>query len=74
MTQKARILRHLSKCTKRGITSAEAFNKYGITDLPKRISELRRDGVAISDEYVHSKNRYGDYVKFKRYTLTEGTK
>ena len=69
MSQKEIVLRHLTKCTKKGITSAEAFMKYGIMDLPKRICELRNDGYAFRISPVQKKNRYGKTVTFNRYTL-----
>lgn len=62
------VLKHL-QTRKNGITSWRAHELYGILDLPKRISDLRKDGYAIRGEVVHKKNRYGRKIKFNKYTL-----
>lgn len=69
MTQKKRIIEYMKKHG--SITSMEAFENLGITKLTTRISELRSDGVIIPDEYIETKNRFGEWVSCKRYTLKE---
>ena len=65
MTQHQLILVHLD--TYGSITPMEAFSEYGITKLATRVSELRRQGVAISGEMLDATNRYGEPVRFMRY-------
>ena len=49
------------------ITTMEAFFELGITKLATRISEMKRNGIAIVGETEYSKNRYGQTVHYKRY-------
>ena len=53
------------------ITSFDAFIDLGIACLPKRISELKRDGYTFNDKFEKSRNRYGKLVSYKRYSLKE---
>ena len=68
MTQKEVVLTHLKSGTE--ITSAEAFYKYGISDLPKRISELRKSDYKITSRKGQNVNEYGT-VTFNIYKLEE---
>jgi hypothetical protein len=52
-----------------GITQYEALEKLGVMRLASRISELRRNGCAISSKMVKVKNRYGETCRVKRYTF-----
>ena len=65
MTQHELILAHMD--TYGSITPMDAFMYYGITKLATRVSELRRQGVAITKEPVEAKNRFGQTVRFMRY-------
>lgn len=67
MTQCDLVLRHLEDYG--SITSAEAVTEYGIYRLASRISDLKRQGVVISREFVTGKNRYGDTINYARYYL-----
>ena len=51
------------------ITPYEAFEKLGCTKLSTRIGELKRQGYNITDEWVEDVNRFGENVRYKRYTL-----
>lgn len=51
------------------ISSAEAFELYGITRLSARIFKLRQRGWNISSEPATDKNRYGHTVNFVRYRM-----
>lgn len=51
------------------ITSFDAFVDLGIVCLPKRISELKRDGYTFDIKIEKSKNRYGKLVFYNRYSL-----
>lgn len=68
-SQQKRILKYLK--THKAITRLDSFNKLGITELPKRISELRRLGYPISDEWKEVKNRYGEKTRVKAYSLED---
>lgn len=67
MTQHYLILDYLKRF--HSITPYEAFKDLGITKLATRVSELRRMGFNIPDEWVDDYNRFGDAVRFKRYFL-----
>lgn len=56
----------------RRITSAQAFEKYGITRLSSVISELRAKGYPISTEMTNGTNRYGNPVRYGVYRLPKG--
>lgn len=72
MTQNEKVLHHLR--VNGGITSMEAFHKYGITRLAARISDLRCQGIKIANERRKAKNRDGKTVYFDRYVLKEDEK
>lgn len=68
MTQKQRVLEHLQAGNE--ISSLYAVVHMGIMDLPKRISELRRDGHNITSRTGHSINNYGK-VSYNIYKLEQ---
>lgn len=68
MTQKEIVLAHLKEG--REITSAEAFYKYSIADLPKRVSDLRKAGFNIVSRKGQTFNEYGT-ITYKIYRLEE---
>lgn len=51
------------------ITQLEAIREYGIMRLASRIKDLKNDGYSIKKEMVESKNRWGEIVRFAKYTL-----
>lgn len=52
------------------LTHKEAFDKLGIVDLPKRISELINEfGLKITKEVINSKNRFGHPCRFMKYSM-----
>ena len=51
------------------ITHLEAEEEYGIARLAARISDLRRQGVAIRSEIVTGKNRREEATHYARYSL-----
>ena len=61
---------HLLK--NRRITSAQAFEKYGITRLSSVIHELRAKGYPIITDMTEGVNRYGNPVKYGVYRLPKG--
>jgi len=64
---KTRILNHLIRYG--GLTSKEAFERYGITRLSARIKELREMGYDIKTFMEEGENRYGEAVRYGRYVL-----
>lgn len=69
MTQRDRILEYMD--TFGSITPFQAFVDLGITKLSTRISEMRKDGINITDEMMYSKNRYGEPTHYKKYWRTD---
>lgn len=67
MNQYEKILQYMNDFG--SITPMEAFSDLGITKLATRISEMRKDGIAFHQEWESSKNRYGDNVRYMRYSL-----
>ena len=70
MTQNDMILRHL-KTHKRGITQADAVERFGCYRLSGRIHDLRELGYDIKTEHETKKNRYGVSCTFARYKLVQ---
>ena len=68
MTQCDRILKHL-KTHKRGITQADAIERFGCYRLSARISDFRSLGYEIETESETKKNRYGVTCTYARYVL-----
>ena len=70
MSQNERILNYLKK-HKKGITPAEAYEKFGCLRLSARIFDLREEGNKISSTIIEVKNRVGDPVHVALYRLME---
>ena len=70
-TQCELILMHMKKYG--SITHLEAAGEYGIARLAARISDHRRQGVAIRSEIVTGKNRREETTHYARYSLAEVT-
>ena len=45
------------------ITRNEAWTEIGVSELPKRISEIKRAGIEVVQRFVSVKNRHGKTVK-----------
>ena len=69
MKQTERILKYINDFG--SITSLQAMQDLGVMRLASRITDLKQAGYEIDSEYVHSKNRYGEPIKYKRYYLKE---
>lgn len=67
-TQTSEILNYLRK-HKRGITSWEAFERFGATRLSAIIFALRKRGYRIASEDKVVRTRYGRNVTVSRYYL-----
>lgn len=53
------------------ITPVEALDELGCMRLASRISDLKRMGHHIRKEMVEKKNRFGETVRFARYSIAE---
>lgn len=69
MTQYESILKYINDFG--SIAPMEAFERYGITRLAARISDLKAHGEKIERESVEVKNRYGEYTHVTKYSLEE---
>jgi len=67
MTQNERIIAHLKEHG--SISRREAFEEYGIANLPARITDLRKQGYNIETHDIKITNRYGEKTSFARYFL-----
>lgn len=65
---KERILKYMQDFG--SITTFEAFTELGCTRLSEYIRQLRQD-YQVDDEWISTKNRYGESVKYKKYILRE---
>ena len=68
MTMKDRVLQYMKDFG--SITSFQAFTDLGNTRLSASIFQIREE-YNVEDEWVHTTNRYGVKVKYKKYTLGE---
>lgn len=66
ITMKDRVLKYIKDFG--SITSLQAFTDLGCTRLSASIYQLRLTNN-IQDEWIKTKNRYGDKVRFKKYYL-----
>lgn len=69
MNQYQKILQYINDFG--SISPMEAFSDLGITKLATRISEMRKDGIEFDQVWECSKNRYGDDVRYMRYSRSK---
>lgn len=62
-----RVLEYIKKFG--SITTFEAFTDLGCTRLSEYIRQLRELNINIEDEWIESKNRFGEPVHFKKYFI-----
>ena len=67
MTQVEKILRHIE--TYGSITPMEAIKEYGIMRLASRMCDIKRAGYPVQKVTETAKNRYGEPVRYARYTI-----
>ena len=67
VNQRQRIIDYIKQFG--SITSKDAYDDLGITQLATRIKELKEQGYRFETKWGSSKNRYGEKVDFKRYFL-----
>ena len=66
MTQCERVLKYMDDFG--SISAVEAMNDLGVMRLASRIHELTRMGTPISKTMVEGRNRYGETVRYMRYS------
>ena len=69
MSQKELILKYIADFGY--ITSFQAYQDLGITQLATRIKELKERGYQFRTEDVRTKNQYGKPTHFYKYYLIE---
>lgn len=69
MNQRERVLKYIKDFG--SISNVEGIHELGISDIRKRISELRRDGIEIIGTRVEAVNRYGEPTHYNKYTLAK---
>lgn len=69
-TQAQRVLDYMD--TFGSITQMEALQDLGVMRLASRISDLKRQGYPVVGKMETVRNRYGEPVCIKRYSLQGG--
>jgi hypothetical protein len=69
MSQKERILQHFKSGNT--ITSLEAYNELGVTQLATRIHELKAEGYPILSDRIKVTNRFDEQCLVSKYYLAE---
>lgn len=72
MTQTKKILRHIEEYG--SITPLEALQEYGIMRLASRMCDIKRAGHPVQRVTETAKNRYGEPVRYARYTIPADTR
>lgn len=67
MNQKEKVLKYIKDFGY--ITSWQAYQDLGIMQLGARIDGLQKDGYSFKKEWEQKKNRYGEPVRFIKYSL-----
>lgn len=70
-TQAQRVLDYMKDFG--SITQIEALRDIGVMRLASRISELRKQGIAIVSKTEAVNNRYGEKCHIKRYMVEGAT-
>lgn len=71
INQRQRIINYIREFG--SISSLEAYRDLGVTQLGARIKELKEQGYEFKTEWENSKNRYGEKINYKRYSLADMT-
>lgn len=66
-SQRKRILDRLEKGLR--VTSLDAYNVLGVTQLGARIFELRHEGYPIKSVRTVGNNRFGEKIHYCEYVL-----
>jgi hypothetical protein len=68
-TQKERVLTAMRNHSTKSISPWYAFNQLGNTRLAATIFILKKEGHAIDSTMETGRNRFGDEIRYSRYTL-----
>ena len=68
-SQKERIIKYIKRFG--SITSKQAYDDLGVTQLGARIDQLKKEGCLFKTEWEQGKNRFGETTSYKRYFLVE---
>lgn len=68
MTQEERVIEYMQQ--NGSITALDALRDLGVMRLASRISDLKKRGYTISSCMEKGKNKFGETVMYKRYSLT----
>lgn len=66
-TQEQRVLDYINRFG--SITQREAYLDLGIMRLASRVSSLKKKGHPITSRMITVKNRFGEKVHVKRYSM-----
>ena len=69
ISQKDRIINYIRKFG--SISSWEAYQDLGITQLGAIIDQLKKEGYSFRTEWESNTNRFGDKTDYKRYYLDD---
>lgn len=72
LTQRDKVLNYIRQFG--FITSWQAYQDLGITQLASRIFELKELGYEFKKTRVNTQNRLGEPTHYDEYRLVEGTK
>ena len=67
INQQLRVLNYMEQFG--AITSLDAFKDLGVTRLAAVIFKLKKSGVPIKKDMLVSTNRWGEEVRFARYSI-----
>jgi hypothetical protein len=73
-THKTRVLDAMRNHSTKSISPWYAFNHLGNTRLAATIFQLKKDGHVISSTIETGKNKFGDEIRYSRYTLIQEAK
>ena len=71
VTQRDRVLKYIQDFG--SISSFQAYQDLGVTQLATRIFELKERGYHFKKTTIQTKNRYGDATHYVEYRLAEET-
>lgn len=71
VTQKERVLTAMRNHSTKSISPWYAFNHLGNTRLAATIFDLKKDGHIIDSTIETGTNRFGDTIRYSRYTLIQ---
>lgn len=69
MNQREMILKWMTEYG--SITPVDAMREFGCMRLASRISEIRKDGYDVRKVLEKNVNRFGDTMRYARYSLGE---